>query len=316
MHLLRRCFYILLREFPLLIEEQNLRGLTALHSATFHREDLGLLQALLDRGANALAVSKDNSSPLMRALRNKNIEAADLIRRYCSPEQLAILFRRQPDTGRSLFSRLIDAWLRDRNPELVASFRWAIDHGAAHFYGTTFDVGPHRVEKPLRNDVLANVRPPSQAWQLRDLELLNLLFATFPDHINELQQDGRGPLHVATWYGHVEAVRSLLRQHGADVNLECGVCEYQPGDPRHTLGRTALNLAVLRDKASGIPDEVRRGGHEDIARWRADCAAIKGILFAAGGQSGKRRVARRGDGGFGAGQGPQRLGQLHGAGAV
>ncbi|KLU84610.1 TKL protein kinase [Magnaporthiopsis poae ATCC 64411] len=282
----RRCFHILLREFPLLIEEQNLRGLTALHSATFHQEDLELLQALLDQGANVLAVSKDNSSPLMRALRNRNLEAAELITRFCSPEQLAILFRRQPDTGRSLFSRLIDAWLRDRNPELIASFRWAIDQGAAHFYGTTFDAGPHRVEKPLWNDVLANVRPPSEAWQLRDLELLNLLFATFPDRINELQQDGRGPLHVATWYGHVEAVRSLLHQHGADVNLEFGVCEYHPTDPRRMLGRTALNLVIKRDRASGIPDEVRRGGHEDIARWRADCAAIKGLLLAAGGRSG------------------------------
>ncbi|KAL8289806.1 hypothetical protein RB600_005002 [Gaeumannomyces tritici] len=282
----RRCFYILLDEFPLLMEEQNMRGLTALHSATFHRQDLGLLQALLERGANALAVSKDNSSPLMRALRNKNIEAADLITRYCSPEQLAILFRRQPDTGRSLFSRLIDAWLRDRDPELIASFRWAVDHGAAHFYGTTFDVGPHRVEKPLWNDILASVRPPSEAWQLHDLELLDLLFSVFPDRVNELQQDGRGPLHVAAWYGHVEAVRSLLRQHGADVNLEFGVCEYHPGDPRAMEGRTALNLAIIRGKASGLPDEVRRGGHEDISRWRADCAAIKDILRAAGGRSG------------------------------
>ncbi|KAL8375811.1 hypothetical protein RB595_007095 [Gaeumannomyces hyphopodioides] len=282
----RRCFYILLDEFPLLMEDQNIRGLTALHSATFHREDLGLLQALLERGANVLAVSKDNSSPLMRALRNRNIEAADLITQYCSPEQLTILFRRQPDTGRSLFSRLIDSWLRDRNPALIASFRWAVDHGAAHFYGTTFDVGPHRVEKPLWNDVLANVRPPSEAWQLRDLELLDLLFSVFPDRINELQQDGRGPLHVATWYGHVEAVRSLLRQHSADVNLEYGVCEYHPGDPRAMVGRTALNLAVLRGKALGLPDEVRRGGHEDVASWRADCAAIKDILRAAGGRSG------------------------------
>ncbi|KAL8341360.1 hypothetical protein RB598_003344 [Gaeumannomyces tritici] len=282
----RRCFYILLDEFPLLMEEQNMRGLTALHSATFHRQDLGLLQALLERGANVLAVSKDNSSPLMRALRNKNIEAADLITRYCSPEQLAILFRRQPDTGRSLFSRLIDAWLRGRDPELIESFRWAVDHGAAHFYGTTFDVGPHRVEKPLWNDILASVRPPSEAWQLHDLELLDLLFSVFPDRVNELQQDGRGPLHVAAWYGHVEAVRSLLRQHGADVNLEFGVCEYHPGDPRAMEGRTALNLAVVRGKASGLPDEVRRGGHEDISRWRADCAAIKDILRAAGGRSG------------------------------
>ena len=59
-----------------------------------------------------------------------------------------------------MFSRLIDGWLRDRDHRLIDSFRWAIDHGAAHSYGTTYTSDSHTIEKPLWNDVIAQVRPP------------------------------------------------------------------------------------------------------------------------------------------------------------
>ncbi len=268
------------------MEERNSRGLTALHSATFFPGCTALLQALLDRGADVLATSKDNSSPLMRALRNRNIAAADLIARSCTDEQLGALFRKQLDTGRSLFSRLIDCWLCDRDPRLLKSFQWVIDHGGAHFYGRTNIVGSHHVEIPLWNDILAKARPPSKQWQLNDLALTNLLFTTFSDKINILQQDGRSPLHIATWYGHVKVVRGLLRQHGSDVNLKHGICEYHPQNPRGMLGSTALNLIITRSRSLEIPDEVRRGGFEEVTRWKDDCASILSLLREAGGRCG------------------------------
>ncbi|KAF4419183.1 serine/threonine protein kinase [Fusarium austroafricanum] len=281
-----RCFSLILDEFPTLAEERNFRGLTALHSATYHH-DVDKLKALLDRGANVMARSKDKSYPLTRALRNRNLKAADLIAEFCTPDQLATILARDPgDSGRSIFSGLLDAWLPDRNQGLLESFRWLIDHGGAHFYSRRFWLKDRLIERPMWTDALGRVRSPLRSFQLQDLELASMLFDTFPDMVNTISQDGRGVLHIATWYGHVDIVRQLL-QKGADVNLEFGMSEVHVHDPGRMKGKTALNLAILRSKASGLPDEVKNGGFEEVRRWKAHMQEIIQILRDHGGRSGE-----------------------------
>lgn len=271
------CFHILLDEFPLLMEEKNARGLTALHSASEHPDNIPLLRALLERGANVLAAAQDDTTPLYRALANCNTEGADLIMQYCSSEQIGILLSRQPDTGHSLFSILTHAWFQNRDIKLLDSFKWIIDHGGAHFYGEIRTVRGNTIQIPSWNDLLAKVRPSRRSSQLQDLALATLLLDTFPEQINVIQEDGRSLLHVAAWYGHVEIVRLLLKR-GADVNLEYS--------STGVWGKTALNMSIRRRKSSQLPESVHRGGFEEVSCWRADCEAIIQLLRKAGGRSG------------------------------
>ena len=85
----RRCFKLLLKEFPTLMEAKNARGLTALHSAVYDGDNCDLVKKLLEVRADIFATSHDRSTPLFRALRGSNIAAADLIAERCTTEQLS-----------------------------------------------------------------------------------------------------------------------------------------------------------------------------------------------------------------------------------
>lgn len=281
-----QCFDMLLENFPPLVEEENARGLTALHSATYHADNIAFLRALLEHGSDVLAVSKDNSTTLHRALRNKNIKGADLITQYCSSEELETILS-QPVNRYSLFARLIYTWHLDRDPGLLDSFRWIIAHGGSHFFAYSRTVNGSTMQIPIWNDLLARVRPPDKVWQFWDLSLATLLFDTFPEQINVTQPDSRGVLHVAVWYGHVKIVR-LLIQRGVNVNLEIS-----PG-PENLQGQTALNLAIVRSKSHAIPEEVQVGGTIEITRWKNDLAAITRLLYEAGGRSGSGAAFHQG----------------------
>lgn len=280
------CFHILLNEFPTLMENRSTDGMTALHLAAEYAANIAFLKALLDRGADVVAAASDSTPPLFRALLTRNTEGADSILKYCSPEQQDVLFSRQLDTGRSLFSRLVDNWLIDRDAKLLNSFKWLADHCGAHFYGSICTLNGIIVQIPTWNELFATVRPSSRSWQLQDLALATFFLDTFPEQINNRQQDGHTPLHVAVWYGHVEIVRLILLK-GADVNLEFGIGVWAPERHQFT-GRTALDLSVFREGSTHLPDIIRRGGYEEVASWKADCEIITRTLQEAGGRSGSR----------------------------
>ena len=138
----------------------------------------------------------------------------------------------------------------------------------------------------LWNDVLAHVRPPARSQRLQDLASLEFSSVSFKTNSMLFKTTVGAPIHSATWYGHVEVARSLLQKHD-DVNMEHGRVEMMPhGYTDRMTGRTALDMAILRSKAIGLPDEVKRGGYEEIRCWKEDMQSIIQISLKGGARSG------------------------------
>ncbi|KAF2229175.1 ankyrin [Viridothelium virens] len=273
-----------------LVDAANGGNLTPLHIATYSSKDTQLIKTLLDRGANPMTESADRLTPLSRALRSQNTMAANLIYEACTPDQRQVLCSRDSKSGNNLFLRLTDQWLKHRDRNLIESFQWIVDRGGAHFYGRVVETStvkePSWRDRPLWHAILTRLRPPDRSEMLLDTVLAEFFFKIFPDKINALETDGRGPLHIATCYGHVEIVRALLKK-GANVNLEVGKCIYVDTVDDQVLGKTAMDLAISRSRAAELPEELKAGVHEEISRWNNDMQAIKQMLLENGGESGK-----------------------------
>jgi len=283
-----RSFNILLNDFPDLMEMRNAQGLTALHSASYHKENLSMLRILLEKGANILVWSKDRSTPLFRALRNHNLEAADSISQKCSPEELGKLLGHDETTGFSTMSKLMGPWISNRNPAMLQSFQWVADHGGAHFIGLR-KYDERLIENPIWNPVLCRANPLTLSQAALDNKLLEMLLDLFPDQLEYIQFDGRAPLHLAVWYCKPEVVRMLL-DRGVNVNLEFGRSRIHPNEreAEQMMGKTALNHAILRMKAANLPDIIKRGGAVEINRFRATMRSIIQMLVDHGAEAGSR----------------------------
>jgi ankyrin repeat protein len=72
-------------------------------------------------------------------------------------------------------------------------------------------------------------------------------------------------LHVAVWYGNVEAVLALVKA-GANI------------DERTGEGQSVYQLAEMKVAPEGIPDELYGEGEESVDRWRKQMATIETIL--------------------------------------
>ncbi|KAH8796105.1 hypothetical protein F5882DRAFT_375305 [Hyaloscypha sp. PMI_1271] len=282
-----RCFEILVREFPPLIDWRNSLSFSALHSVSYCSDEmhLSMLRLLLDHGGDVSARNTDHCTPLARALRNCNIKAAELIMERMDSDELMLQLGRVPDHGGSSFSRLLEIWHEERKLSQLQVFQWLYAQNAAHFHGRYVVKISPKFEMPVWRHLLTRIRPSSRVSRLRDLKLMTFLLDIFSDHINEIHNDGRAPLHMATSYGHVKIVELLLRR-SADVNIETGPWIYQSDRPDTGVGKTPLDMAVSKSSEISIPHEVVEGGVIEIRQWEQDMNDIIQLLREHGARSG------------------------------
>ncbi|MCJ1389051.1 hypothetical protein MMC18_001905 [Xylographa bjoerkii] len=276
----KECFDLMLDSFPNLIEARNAKGLTVLHSATVWN-DTHSVRRLLDMGADIFAHSNNRSSPLFRALSWGNIEAANLISERCTDIEMDKLLGPDDVSGFTALGKLVSSWLSNRSRDMITAIKWIDKKGGAFFYG---DV-PRR--NPVWNQILGGLLPPLRNEAIMDTTVLKFLFDLFPDKLEYPGLDGRAPLHLAVWNGHLEAVEFLLLR-GVNVNLETihSTLANENYAGSFYQGRTALNIAILRTKAVALPDIVIAGGVIEIRRWRENMQQIIAVLLAKGAHSG------------------------------
>lgn len=271
----RKCFDFLSQTFPELIQERSSTGSTSLHTAAMVRAcQPDITQALLDKGVDVLAETRDGTTALCRALLHRNLRVAGMIHEHCTLEQKDMLLRRHPDTGMSVFSRLVEAWsFPIFHPDLLKSLQWVVERGGAHFFTQKRVAKGFEGELPVWNELLARTRGSSRRKELQDLRLANFLFDLFPNRLEDVAPDGRCVLLVATMYGHVGVVKSLL-DRGVNVNQEWGQTSVCPS----FVGQTSLDIAITRSSDKEVPSNISKGGFQEIRRWERDMESIIDFL--------------------------------------
>lgn len=270
-----RCLEVLVREFPPLVNRKNPLSLCALHSVSHFLDKmrLSMLRLMLDNGGDVSAGSTDHITPLGMALSNCNIQAAEMIMGSLDTKELALQLGRDSNSGNSIFSHLLATWNLERPPAQLEVFKWLYAHGAAHFYGCSIKAINQTFDMPVWWDLLAEYRPSTAENQFRDLAVMSFLLDIFPDRINECHIHGIALIHTATFYGHVKIIEMLLERE-ADVNIE------------DAAGKTPLDLVVSISSTYSAPDDITRGGVNEISQWRKDMDNIFQLLKRHGAQSG------------------------------
>ena len=118
---------------------------------------------------------------------------------------------------------------------------------------------PHRVRSP--DDPTARMRLAARAGKL---SVLQKLLSREPSwRINEArEEDGWTALHLASFWGHIECVKTLIRA-GAAV------------DQRDVEGRTALHMACLYGEAEAVKVLLKAKAEKNLLAGRAGKTALE-----------------------------------------
>jgi TPR repeat protein len=278
------CLAYLLGRFPEASLDVDAKGLTLLHTAAESQTDghLEVVQALINAGADVLAVDSRGLTPLGIALLNGLTSIADLLGTVSLQLQMA----RDPATGQSVFLRLIQIWkLADAKVKsnILAGCRWLADHGGLHFYG--------HGQAPVWKDILCHFRPPRRSDQLQYHLLLEFLlqFEPYASRINEDRYLGLTMLHAAVCFAHHELVE-LLVQRGATVNAPIdGSQSILPPNSWH--GCTSLDVVAFyfiwlgRGPPMASNDSAINDGSIDTKQWMREIDSMIHTLLNHGAES-------------------------------
>ena len=118
---------------------------------------------------------------------------------------------------------------------------------------------PHRVRSP--DDPTARMRLAARAGKL---SVLQKLISREPSwRINEARdEDGWTALHLASFWGHIDCVKTLIRA-GAAV------------DQRDVEGRTALHMACLYGEAEAVKVLLKAKAEKNLLAGRAGKTALE-----------------------------------------
>lgn len=89
-----------------------------------------------------------------------------------------------------------------------------------------------------------------EAAALGDLEETKKLIREFPEEINSLSKDGWSALHLASYFGHLEIVRSLI-DAGADLSLT--------SKSKMSYGNSALHSAIATGRKPVVELLLEKG---------------------------------------------------------
>ncbi|KAK1828079.1 hypothetical protein QBC39DRAFT_436688 [Podospora conica] len=129
--------------------------------------------------------------------------------------------------------------------------------------------------------ILRRRPPPTPEHVRRDAKVLEKLFQAFPENIVKPDPKGLMPIHLAAWNGLLDVVKALARMR-VDINIES---ERSTAWNDAFVGRTALDLAAKRFQAEP-PDEIRKGGDQEVKRWQQTCKDMVVYLQGQGAKSG------------------------------
>lgn len=280
----RELFFLLLNEFPSLLDEVGEHGRRPLHSAAT-QEWPGYVQELLRRGASPYDRSRDRSTPFSWALmRNRNIKVAELLADSC--DDMGPVLGPDEQSGFTCFGKVLSGMIAHRMDYGLERLRYLVDKfGRPDFFCCVNPNGWHNTV--FKTVLLQKTSPTDRAQIALEMSTLEFLLELFPDKLDFIDFSGRAPLHYATVYGNHAAVEVLLR-HGADPKLETtpAHASLDPSQSRGAIGYTALDLAA-RYQRNGPGAEVLRGGQRDIREWESNMQKIIRDLIAAGdGESG------------------------------
>ncbi|KAH7480471.1 hypothetical protein FOMA001_g8844 [Fusarium oxysporum f. sp. matthiolae] len=275
-----RCFNYLLDQYPGSVSAASLSGQdTLLHRACRFRR-LEPVRSLLAAGASVLARNIAYHTPLADALLGGQIPIVDAVSSHCTDGQLEELLSPYGDSGGSIFSDLLEAWSKDRQPDLIDSIIWVIKHGGGHFYGSG--------RMPVWTHIVGKDRSSAYTDQLLDLEIMELLMDIneFSEGANTVRWRGLTLFQMAAWFCHVEIVK-LLVSRGVDIDASL---EFDPEAPRDEVfewsqwiqsmaGLTLYDKMCIRSADPLLPNHIKAQGAIATANWVKDVDEILNILL-------------------------------------
>lgn len=275
----REIFYLILDEFPSLLDEVGEHGRRPLHSAAT-QEWPGYVRELLRRGASPYDRSRDRSTPFSWALmRNRNIEVVELLANSC--DDMAPILGPDEQSGFTCFGKVLSGMIAHRMDYGIERLRYLVEKfGTPDFFCC---VNPNGWNNTVFRTVLLQKTSPTDRAQIAlEMSVLDFLLELFPDKVDFIDFSGKAPLHYAAIYGNHAAIEVLLR-HGADPKLETKPthASLDPSQSKGFIGYRALDLAAKYQR-NGPGTEVLRGGQRDIQEWENNMKKIIRDLIAAG----------------------------------
>ncbi|OIW33186.1 ankyrin [Coniochaeta ligniaria NRRL 30616] len=280
----RDLFFLLLNEFPSLLDEVGDHGRRPLHSAAT-QEWPGYVRELLRRGASPYDRSRDRSTPFSWAvMRNHNIEVAELLADSC--DDMGPILGPDEQSGFTCFGKVLSGMIAHRMDYGVERLRYLVEKfGTPGFFCC---INPNGWHNSVFRTVLLQKTPPTDRAQIAlEMAVFEFLLELFPNKVDFIDFSGKAPLHYAAIYGNHAAVEVLLR-HGADPKLETTPTHVSldPSQSKGFIGYTALDLAA-RYHRNGPATEILRGGQRVIQEWEDNMQKTIHDLIAAGdGESG------------------------------
>jgi len=228
------------------------RGMTALHAAAFQSNNQWYIQALLQRGCNPYARSKDGSQPLIHALKFQNFGSARLIVEspYCDRN---LFFSGVNHKGYTDCGSLVGmAMTNYRNIVNARTIEFLDSIGGTNYMNhlPTNSTLLHLVgsEWPSSRPDYANF----ESW------ITNWLVSRMPEELlNSYEMNGLAAIHCMVFRANVHGITTMLQS--SKVNLNILTAPDAPDLPgRMTIFDIALDRCLL------IPGPVLEGGAREL----------------------------------------------------
>lgn len=280
----RDIFFLLLAEFPSLVDEVGEHGYRPLHSAAV-QEWPGYVRELLRGCVNPHDRSRDClTTPFLLALLwNRNLDVVKAL--ADGYDGMSVLQHPDADSVFTYFGILLRALVASPVAYGVERLRYFVERfGAPDFFIRMDANGRH--DDVFKIVLAQNTRPTDRAQLAYEASILEFLLHLFPDKVDFVDFSGLAPLHHAVFRGNHAAVEALLR---------CGATVRLPAQPAHEssessqsrtfTGFTALDIAVTCHRIG--PRHVLRGGQRDLHQWECSMQdIIRSLKAAEDGKSG------------------------------